>query len=118
MTRARGGAVPTSAGGADATPSAAPRPSPKPEIWRDPEYVKWIATLSCTVCGKPGPSDPAHLRTKRVHGDDYLVPLCHPHHVEQHQSGIQSFCAKYDIGIETRPESYRDWWCARQHREF
>ena len=118
MTRAKGGAGPTPTGGASATPSAALCPSPKPDTLRDPKYVAWIATLSCTVCGKPGPSDPAHLRTKRVHGDAYLVPLCHSHHVEQHQSGIRSFCAKYDFGIETRPEGYRDWYYFREHPEF
>lgn len=61
-------------------------------------HLKWIRTLHCCLCGAPGP-DPAHIRSanpmygKRETGagekssDRWTVPLCRPHHDEQHAAG-------------------------------
>lgn len=65
---------------------------------KDGAHLKWIRTLRCCICGAPGP-DPAHIRSanplygKRETGgaekpsDKFSVPLCRPHHDEQHDAG-------------------------------
>jgi hypothetical protein len=62
-----------------------------------PAYLAYVRTLPCLVCGKPGRSDPAHLRSsalqygKRATGmaekpdDKWTLPLCRHHHDEQHR---------------------------------
>ena len=61
-------------------------------------HLAFIRGLKCCICGKPGP-DPAHIRSasslygKRETGlgekasDKWTVPLCRPHHSEQHDAG-------------------------------
>lgn len=63
---------------------------------RNEQHLKWIRTLRCCICGKPGP-DPAHIRSASpLHGkretgggekpsDKWVVPLCREHHDEQHK---------------------------------
>ena len=65
---------------------------------RDEGHLKFIRSLRCCLCGKPGP-DPAHIRAasavygKRETGgaekasDKWTVPLCREHHDEQHAAG-------------------------------
>lgn len=65
---------------------------------RDEGHLKFIRSLRCCLCGKPGP-DPAHIRSasavygKRETGgaekasDKWTVPLCREHHDEQHAVG-------------------------------
>lgn len=54
------------------------------------EYLEVVRTLSCYVCGKPGPSDPDHMGPHpygRKADDDTAVPLdrwCH----EKRQRGM------------------------------
>lgn len=64
----------------------------------DKAHLAFIRTLSCCICGKPGP-DPAHIRSaSAVHGkretggsekphDKWTVPLCREHHDQQHAVG-------------------------------
>lgn len=64
----------------------------------DDTHLKFIRTLHCCICGKPGP-DPAHIRSasnlygKRETGggekasDKWTVPLCREHHDDQHKAG-------------------------------
>lgn len=64
----------------------------------DETHLKWIRTLHCCICGKPGP-DPAHIRSANaIYGksetgggqkssDKWTVPLCREHHDEQHKAG-------------------------------
>jgi hypothetical protein len=63
----------------------------------NPAYLAWVRTLPCTVCTRPGPNDPAHLRSaarqygKRQTGmaekpdDKWVLPLCRTHHTDQHR---------------------------------
>lgn len=89
-----------------------------------PSYLAYVRTLPCLVCRKPGPSDPAHLRSaalrygKRHTGmgekpdDRWTVPLCRKHHDEQHAyggelawwalQGIEPFSVAVRL-YETRP---------------
>lgn len=64
----------------------------------DKQHLIWIRTLSCCICGKPGP-DPAHIRSANaIYGkaetggqskpaDKWVTPLCRIHHDEQHAAG-------------------------------
>ena len=115
MTRAKGGAVPTTnPGGIDATPSAALRPSPKPKTWRNPEYLEFLRRCPCPICLAEGKKvygcDAAHLRTKRVHGDKWAIPLCRKHHALQHQIGITTFVKRFKVRVAT--------WCRGYRGEF
>lgn len=63
----------------------------------NPAYLAWVRTLPCTICARPGPNDPAHLRSaalqygKRSTGmaekpdDRWVLPLCRTHHEAQHR---------------------------------
>lgn len=63
----------------------------------DPAYLAYVRTLPCRICGRPGPSDPAHLRTgarqyDKPHtgmgekpSDRWVLPLCRTHHDDQHR---------------------------------
>lgn len=88
------------------------RPSPKPETWRDPDYVAWVREQPCIACHQVGnrqlgPSQCAHMRTRRNHGDRWILPLCLWHHTEQHQIGIQSFLKKYNLRLGLLCKEYR-----------
>lgn len=64
----------------------------------DPTYLAYVRTLPCTVCRRPGPNDPAHLRTgaRRYNkpptgmgekpSDCWVLPLCRVHHDDQHRN--------------------------------
>jgi hypothetical protein len=63
----------------------------------DAAYLAYVRTLPCLVCGRPGPSDPAHIRAaaptygKRYTGkgekpdDKWTLPLCRREHDDQHR---------------------------------
>lgn len=69
----------------------------RPRI-EDKAHLAFIRSLTCCICGKPGP-DPAHIRSanaiygKRETGkaekasDRWTVPLCREHHDQQHSAG-------------------------------
>lgn len=64
----------------------------------NPAYLAYVRTLPCLVCARPGPNDPAHLRSaarqygKRLTGmgekpdDKWVLPLCRTHHEDQHRN--------------------------------
>ncbi|WP_353737445.1 HNH endonuclease signature motif containing protein [Microcystis sp. M061S2] len=50
------------------------------------------------ACGKDGPSDVHHVKTRGSGGgDDYwnVMPLCRVHHTEWHKIGMQQMIAKH-----------------------
>lgn len=63
----------------------------------DPAHLAYVRTLPCLVCGRPGPSDPAHIRAAAPHygkrytgkgekpDDKWTLPLCRSHHDAQHR---------------------------------
>ena len=65
----------------------------------NPAYLAWVRKQPCTICARPGPNDPAHLRSaarqygKRLTGmaekpdDKWVLPLCRTHHMQQHDHG-------------------------------
>lgn len=90
-------------------------PVPKPVVVRDPDYRKWIQQHECAVnhihdyarYGDAFLSDPAHVRTKRNHGDLLIVPLCRGAHQEQHRIGVRSFAKLYRLNLEERATQLR-----------
>ena len=75
----------------------------------DPAYLAFVRTLPCLICRRPGPNDPAHLRSaarqygKRLTGmgekpdDKWVLPLCRHHHNEQHRRNELQWWASYGI---------------------
>ena len=76
----------------------------------DPAYLAYVRQLPCTICQRPGRSDPAHIRSaarqygKRQTGlgekpdDKWVLPLCRQHHDEQHRRGDElAWWASYGI---------------------
>lgn len=60
-----------------------------------------IRQLPCSVCGKRGPSDPHHVRSRGAGGKaDVLVPLCRRDHDLLHQIGRVSFEKRYNVDLE------------------
>ena len=53
---------------------------PKTEYVRDKAYRRWVASLDCAHCGKPGPSQAAHADEGKgmsiKASDDTCYPLC------------------------------------------
>lgn len=73
----------------------------------DPAYLAYVRTLPCLICQRPGPSDPAHLRTgarqyrKPSTGmgekpsDCWVLPLCRTHHDDQHRNNEVAWWARH-----------------------
>jgi len=57
--------------------------------WRGPEYLDWIRTLPCAVCGTTRGVEAAHTGSHgmRSKAPDYrAIPLCAAHHRERPDS--------------------------------
>jgi hypothetical protein len=76
------------------------------------EDAAWLAEvrkMPCTICQRPGPNDPAHLRSaarqygKRLTGmaekpdDKWVLPLCRTHHDDQHRNHELRWWARQGI---------------------
>ena len=62
-------------------------PMPKPLLYRDPKYLRFIRSRGCLVCGKK--AEPHHVRryrwgagTSQKPHDYVAIPLCREHHDE------------------------------------
>ncbi|EIE3732522.1 hypothetical protein LDE13_000979 [Staphylococcus pseudintermedius] len=71
----------------------------------DKSFLYWATVnRNCAICGKPH-SDLAHYhavgrgrnRHKIDHTDNKVLALCHRHHTEQHNIGMDSFNDKYHL---------------------
>lgn len=73
----------------------------------DPAYLAYVRTLPCLICQRPGPNDPAHLRTgarqyRKPHtgmgekpSDCWVLPLCRTHHDDQHRNNELAWWARH-----------------------
>ncbi len=88
------------------------RACPKPKVIEDPDYLEWIESLCCMLCGlkgkgfKKGKSDAHHI-PKKGHGtmsgkcdDKRAVPLCWDQHREYHDDGRDTFAKTYNLDYE------------------
>src|SRR4051812_25258097 len=87
---------------------------PKRKAIRSPAHLDWVRVLQCCVPGcRVRHCDPAHVRrgtdggTGKKPSDVWVVPLCHPHHLEQHQIGEASFERRY--GLDLKNEAMDTW---------
>lgn len=62
----------------------------------DEAWLALVRKMPCTICRRPGPNDPAHLRSiapqygksitgRRKPDDCWVLPLCRAHHDDQHR---------------------------------
>lgn len=62
---------------------------PKKAKIEDRKYLNWLHTQPCIITGLLGSEyetiDPAHLGTRRTHGDDEVLPVLHRFHGNGHQ---------------------------------
>jgi len=84
------------------------RTSQKRQRVKDEAHLAFIRTLRCCICGARNP-DPAHIRSANgLYGksetgagqkasDKWTVPLCRPHHDEQHSGNELKFWASKGI---------------------
>ena len=80
---------------------------------RDKAYRRFVSVLPCVACGKPGPSECAHVRMGHFGGvavpererggtgmkpaDKWCVSLCRHCHHDQHQFGERTFWTVQEI---------------------
>jgi hypothetical protein len=67
----------------------------------DEKYLEMIRELRCVICGSPRHVDAAHIRyadaaaCKPITGmgirpdDKWALPICHSHHMQQHDRGAE-----------------------------
>jgi len=75
---------------------------------KDERHLNYVRLLPCCICGAIN-VDAAHIRTASLaHGkrglgmqekasDIWTVPLCRPHHDEQHSMNEMEFWKSYEI---------------------
>lgn len=71
---------------------------PKPSRKRDRELLDRVKLYPCSVCGKNGPNDPSHLRSRGAGGPDEdwnVVSMCRDHHNEWHRKGVTTFLKEH-----------------------
>ena len=74
---------------------------------RDPVYLDFIRAQDCCTCGRPAPSQAAHVRIRGGGGmglkpSDYrTVPLCAACHGRQHGLGEKTFWERQGCLPET-----------------
>ena len=83
-------------------------------------YIYFIRGKPCLYCGHPGEAhhiqyaQPRALQRKT--GDQYAVPVCHPCHMDLHQSGIpeRTWWALHGIDpVKWAEHTYGEW--SREH---
>jgi hypothetical protein len=64
---------------------------PKTKYIRSERYLKTVRGQPCLSCGRPGEAHHVNFAMRRgismKVGDDWVVPLCHPCHMELHHFG-------------------------------
>jgi hypothetical protein len=80
---------------------------------RDKEHLRFVATQSCTVCGRQ-PCEAHHIRyaqpraLSRKVSDEFTVPLCRVHHRELHRHGDErKWWSK--LNIDPMPIALKLW---------
>jgi hypothetical protein len=94
-----------------------PRPvagsKPNPNLRRRRQHLAFVRQLPCVICGKPAPSEAAHLRSGSDAGagmkpsDRYSISLCTDCHTLQHQFGELTFWST--VRIDPLNVAFRLW---------
>ena len=73
---------------------------PKKPREKDPDYLKFIRSLHCSVSWCGVKSEPHHLVSRGAWGSDYTcVPLCRRHHSEVESIGPSEFEARWNLNL-------------------
>jgi len=71
---------------------------------RSSAHLKWIRTQPCVVCFSKRNVEAAHVGSRGMGqkcSDLETIPLCQPHHREQHRVGLRVFVEKYKLDLPT-----------------
>lgn len=76
-------------------------------------YRDYIVSLPCDACGRPGPGDPSHIKSRGAQGRaHHMLPHCRPCH-DEYGAGRETFAAKHgttiDALIAKAAELHRVW---------
>jgi DNA recombination protein Rad52 len=89
-----------------------------PKRLRDPEHLRYVASLPCIVCART-PSQAHHLRFAQPRSlgskvsDEWTVPLCFIHHRALHDAGDEELWWQVH-GINAKAEAERLWRTTHQ----
>lgn len=75
-----------------------PRSLAKPARVVDEKLLEEVRARPCIVCGRAGPSDPSHVRSRGAGGPDSwynVVAMCRTHHNQWHSYGPHRFFSAY-----------------------
>lgn len=67
------------------------------------ENIEKVKEMPCVACGRSGPSDAHHIRSRGAGGGDELtnlMSLCRICHVEIHKIGRKTFFDKYELEVD------------------
>lgn len=85
-------------------------------IYGSPARQEWLRSLGCIVCGY-SPCAICHTKSGgmgRKADFTHTVPMCFPHHREQHQMGTKSFEARYGVNLTALAEHTEAAWRRRE----
>ena len=83
------------------------------EQFHSPERCYWLKSWGCVVkhCHNGLPLHIHHVRSRGAGGTwKDTLPLCRNHHREIHDTGVETFAAKYDIDLAERAAEFVTRW--------
>jgi DNA recombination protein Rad52 len=84
-----------------------------PKRLRDPEHLRYVASLPCLICART-PSQAHHLRFAQLRAlsskvsDEWTVPLCFTHHRALHDAGNEELWWQVHA-VDAKAEAERLW---------
>lgn len=88
------------------------------------DLAAYIRERSCCTCGKSGPSDPAHVKSRGAGGHAWtdggsgnIIPLCRACHGLQHAKGWAALADEMNPGF-CMPPHWAEYLAADYGREF
>ena len=97
---------------ASETPTQLAFPKPTKRIQKrhreeDKDYIHWLHTWSCCVCGNEYAIHAHHVISRGAMGSDKTaVPLCSQCHTELHTKGKKTFEEKYRVNLLEKAEVF------------
>jgi DNA recombination protein Rad52 len=117
----RGLAAITPARGNGAMRQVAELPLAAPKRLRDPEHLRYVASLPCLICART-PTHAHHLRFAQPRSlgskasDEWTVPLCFIHHRSLHDAGDEELWWQVHA-VDAKAEAERLWRRTHEDQE-
>ena len=92
-----------------------------PKRLRDPEHLRYVASLPCLICART-PAQAHHLRFAQPRslgskvGDQWTVPLCFIHHRSLHDAGDEQLWWQVHA-VDAKAEAERLWQRTHEDQE-